>query len=153
MGWLWRLTNFLNSSTVAPYCYLKRCVPAPYWLDDKSLRQSIENSGAGSVLLPPRGFHVNTNYSHVLPHDADPSRLEKADEVTSRPYRPAPPDGGPSNGRVAESGDLWRRQSNQYYGALLEDGECPAITSCQWASEGAMTALRARRSTETILCQ
>ena len=29
---------------------------APYWLDDKSLRQSIENSGAGSVLLPPAAF-------------------------------------------------------------------------------------------------
>ena len=112
---------------------------APYWLDDDSLRQSIVNSEAGNILLPPSGFNANALYAQLLPHDADPSRLEKADDTPAKPYRPAPPDGGPSNGRVGEAGDLWRRRSNQYYGALLEDGECPTMTNCQWASEGAMT--------------
>ena len=63
---------------------------APYWLDDESLRQSIVNSGAGSILLPQSGFNANAIYSQLLPHDADPSRLERLRKFLST-VPPSPP--------------------------------------------------------------
>ena len=109
---------------------------APYWLDDESLRQSIVNSGAGDILLSGGGFNANAIYAQLLPHDGDPSRREKAEN--SGPYRPPAPHGGPSGGKVGEAGEAWRQRSNQYYGALLEDGEC-TLTGCDWATENEMT--------------
>ena len=41
----------------------------PYWIDDSSLKDSIERSGAGRVLLPPSTQGANDFYKHLLPHD------------------------------------------------------------------------------------
>ena len=40
---------------------------APYWIDDTSLKTSIERSGAGDLLEISRG--ANEHYTHLLPHD------------------------------------------------------------------------------------
>ena len=41
----------------------------PYWIDDASIKLSIEKSGAGRILEVPYG--ANEIYNHLLPHDAE----------------------------------------------------------------------------------
>lgn len=108
----------------------------PYWIDDVSLSESINHSGAGHLLETSVG--ANQYYEHLLPHDAkgnvkvnhapanNESRTTEQQNARQKLYS-----SGGGYGSVGDS-DLSHRPRVGWSpdcGDALECGDC-----CEWAS-------------------
>lgn len=102
---------------------------APYWIDDVTLKESIEQSGAANILESSTG--ANQYYQHLLPHD------EKGNPKTTAAVKK-----GDSSGNLGGLGSIFDAASMQSavvsaagemeeYGLGWDEDTC--AQGCDWA--------------------